>query len=520
MNVAIVTKYSNLATRCGLNFLFHSPLARQAGGVRVSLLAALLVACSVFCPLAQSQTSDGEAEALGSYPHIFIATADGSQVWPLAHGLGPDWSPDGTRIAFYREVTEDWEWDLFITDVKAGGDVEAGGSGVSWLGSGKEPAWSPDGRWIAAAGWGGIDLWDASQGRWERTLILYNFLTGLPLPYGGCYRDVCDMGVGKPSWSPDGTQIAFEHLGDGSYKMPSQIFSMKADGMDVRRLSSPSNGGIWSAQSDPDWSPDGSRIALWSYSHGLATISPAGGTPNTVYSDYPRVRYGASPAWSPDGSTIAFVANDGLTGERSIWVVSSAGGTPSELIPNAYDPAWSPDGNHIAFVSDLPGPAPLPAFPPDPNATSIYVQNTALLDWPAPQSRYVFYPDGSFQLQYMYSSGAIYAFAGTYAPTVYPVTTWDIILSFDGDPDWQAGGRFSDDDSTLKIEYSGNMYFEGFEDGIYVLKEQSTEGAVKEPDEPQPPPDQPPDPPPGESLDPPPGESLDPPPEFPFKGWD
>jgi Tol biopolymer transport system component len=526
MNVAIVTRCSNVATRCGLNFLFHRPLPRHASGVRVSLLAALLVTCSIFCPLAQSQTSDGEEGAIGTYPHIFIATADGSQVWPLTEGLGPSWSPDGTRIAFYREAAEHWEWDMFITDVKAGGDLEAGGSGGFWLGSGKEPAWSPDGRWIAFTSLAGISLLEASQSRWVTILLQHDFLTGPPR-VAGCHY--CDMAVGKPSWSPDGTQIAFEHLGDGD-ELPAQIYSMKADGTDVRRLSSPSERWIWYAwyaQSDPAWSPDGSRIALWSYFHGLATISSAGSTPNRVYFDKLRVGYGASPAWSPDGSTIAFVVNSWRQEGKAIWVVDRAGGTPRELIPNAYDPAWSPDGNYIAFVSDLPGPAPPHSFPPDPNAASIYVQNTALLDWP-PQSRYVFYSDETFQLQYMYSSGGISSLGGTYARTSYPVTIWDIILSFDGSPEWQAGGRFSDDDSTLTVEYSGDMWLEGFEDGIYVLMGQSTEGAVKEPDEPQPPPGPPPDPPPVESLDPPPGESLDPtpvesldpPPWFRTKVWD
>ena len=68
-----------------------------------------------------------------------------------------------------------------------------------------------------------------------------------------------------PDWSPDGTKIAFVSGRDGA---GSQIHVMDADGKNAIRLTDDPGG-----KRDPDWSPDGSQIAFTS-TVGTKIISP------------------------------------------------------------------------------------------------------------------------------------------------------------------------------------------------------------------------------------------------------
>src|SRR5262249_1082269 len=74
--------------------------------------------------------------------------------------------------------------------------------------------------------------------------------------------------VGRPSWSPDGSSLAFAETASCVHGC-SSIYTVNADGTGLRRITRPGN--QWS----PAWSPDGSRIAFL-FNQGAATVRPDG----------------------------------------------------------------------------------------------------------------------------------------------------------------------------------------------------------------------------------------------------
>jgi dipeptidyl aminopeptidase/acylaminoacyl peptidase len=102
-------------------------------------------------------------------------------------------------------------------------------------------------------------------------------------------------------------------------------------------------------------------------------------------------------SWSPDGKQIAFLTN--ISGRNNIWLVSAAGGWPSQLTisdQRQIDPAWSPDGRWIAFDSDHDGDEQWDVFLVSPKSGEVInLTNTPEVAerghaW-SPDSRYLAY---------------------------------------------------------------------------------------------------------------------------------
>jgi uncharacterized repeat protein (TIGR01451 family) len=146
-----------------------------------------------------------------------------------------------------------------------------------------------------------------------------------------------------PSWSPDGTKIAFTSDRDGN----SEVYVMNASGSARTRLTDDT-----SSDEDPSWSPDGTKIAFMSGRDGNAEIylMNANGSDQTRLTNDPN--FDGDPSWSPDGSKMAFVSL--RDGNRDIYSMNANGSARTRLTndPNFDgDPAWSPDGAKIAFSS-------------------------------------------------------------------------------------------------------------------------------------------------------------------------
>jgi Tol biopolymer transport system component len=151
-----------------------------------------------------------------------------------------------------------------------------------------------------------------------------------------------------PAWSPDGSRIVFTSGRDRN----SEIYVMNADGSNRVRLTTDS-----ANNSRPAWSHDGARIAFVSRRDGNSEIYlmnvDGTGQFRLTYNN----SYDTDPAWSPDGSSVAFVTDPhGASG--GILVITVDGTETRRLTSNIHGdfaPAWSPDGTRIAFSGGLGG---------------------------------------------------------------------------------------------------------------------------------------------------------------------
>src|SRR6266508_2527713 len=149
---------------------------------------------------------------------------------------------------------------------------------------------------------------------------------------------------GFPTWSPDGSMIAYAPGGGPSGR--SAIAVMNADGSGQRRLP-PTDYGEY-----PSWSPDGKRIAFNSNLSGEPLMYIVDVNGSRVV-DLSKVGEGGQVAWSPDGRSILFASSrDHPDNNRDIYVMRPDGSGVKRLTNvGAATPAWSPDGRHIVFAA-------------------------------------------------------------------------------------------------------------------------------------------------------------------------
>jgi Tol biopolymer transport system component len=108
---------------------------------------------------------------------------------------------------------------------------------------------------------------------------------------------------------------------------------------------------------DPQYSPDGKRVAFESDRGGVYAIwvSNADGSNAVELFSQPGSSCG-HPSWSPDGQRIAFNFDAG--GNTDIHVIRASGGKPVRLTTYPGDDeasSWSRDGNWIYFTSRRAG---------------------------------------------------------------------------------------------------------------------------------------------------------------------
>jgi Tol biopolymer transport system component len=289
---------------------------------------------------------------------------------PNAAELDAAFSPDGTKIVFSVAVPDHFDGGFLINQndlyvMKADGTgrtalltaTASSQTAGDWQPVGSPPPPAPDlpGKIAFATNRDNINN-NYDYEEWE--IYVMN-------PDGSSQRrrTINGVGDGSPSWSPDGTKIAF-----GRDDPEGGIWTMNADGSGETRLTSG-----W--DKDPTWSPDGKKIAFTRYPAECCSsriwIVNSDGTGEAPLPNLPDPSsgccsaYAAYPAWSPDGTKIAFASSvdehGNATDKWQIYTVNPDG-TGLQNLSNVYQvegesdgaPAWSQDGKAIAFTRGFP----------------------------------------------------------------------------------------------------------------------------------------------------------------------
>jgi TolB protein len=158
-----------------------------------------------------------------------------------------------------------------------------------------------------------------------------------------------------PNTSPDGRRVVFEG-DDVNGTIDSELFVVSASGGQSHQLTH--NRGL---DSDPAWSPNGQRIV---FCHSSSSSSPPnlyvmdadGRDVRRLTADTP---HDCEPQWSPNGQWIAFASDRAGASQSAVYLIRPGGGSVRRVTPlglDAGDPNWRPDGRVLVFESHVSSP--------------------------------------------------------------------------------------------------------------------------------------------------------------------
>ncbi len=239
---------------------------------------------------------------------IYIMDPDGSNqtrlTFDLARDDGPVISPDGSKIAFWSE--RDGDGEIYTMPIGGGAPTQLTHNDTGDT----DVTWSPDGTRIAFR----ADRDPNTRGAGEIYVMNADGSGQTRLTFRPGVTDE------SPAWSPDGTRLMFTV--DPTGERNARLYTMRPNGSDQKQLRGDSNNNITSA-----WSPDGSEVAFvraiergkWPvYRASVTSRDPMRvGKPTRLVTSRNTAQF--NPAWSPDGSKVAYYEY----GSRAdVWVVT------------------------------------------------------------------------------------------------------------------------------------------------------------------------------------------------------